>query len=376
MATQETREVVPRYFKNPYLALASTKEGGDAMETESETKPSTDPLLIKFAAAAPEAATAEGPIHEILTEVRGELVRLAQQIKTVCVIDRETPYDVYHGDSGFALLFLRIHERDPALVIDGAPCLSIAVTYVESALTKVAAENAHLLHSGHHSHRCGFIGSAAGAYAVAAAVYHHAGVAETRDEAINLLVQMKKIAFEPSAASELLYGRAGYLYALLFARYHCGASAAALIPDSLISDLHECIVFEGKEGSKRTFTKRSERDKQGLGESRIPGANATTPLMWSWHMERYVGAAHGTTGILTILMSDPLFKVSVQNPAGAKSEAESHQESVQADIKSTIRSVMRRRGPNGNYPIRVDESLYRSGRGGAGGGGGECLYAM
>lgn len=78
---------------------------------------------------------------------------------------------------------------------------------------------------------------------------------------------------------ELLYGRAGYLYALLFINKNI---SPAPIDDELIKRIIDCILSSGREYSMSKSYK--------------------TPLMYSWHEKEYLGGAHGLAGILYILL--------------------------------------------------------------------------
>jgi hypothetical protein len=85
---------------------------------------------------------------------------------------------------------------------------------------------------------------------------------------------------------EVLYGRAGLLYALLYLRNAVRDQERAplenLISDATISRLVDSIVFRGKTGAHSLLL--------GFGGS---GPVSLPPLMWSWHGKRYLGAAHG-----------------------------------------------------------------------------------
>jgi hypothetical protein len=88
---------------------------------------------------------------------------------------------------------------------------------------------------------------------------------------------------------EILYGRAGLLYTLLYLRkavrdygQHERAPLENLISDATISRLVDSIVFRGKRGAHLLSLEFS-----GSGTVSLP------PLMWSWHGKRYLGAAHG-----------------------------------------------------------------------------------
>ncbi|KAF8908178.1 hypothetical protein CPB84DRAFT_1674366 [Gymnopilus junonius] len=102
-------------------------------------------------------------------------------------------------------------------------------------------------------------------------------------------------------ASEVLYGRAGLLYALLYLRKAIKGKPQqqitlleGLTSDSNLARVVDSIVSRGKHGA---FSLSSEfRPDDG---PRLP------PLMWTWHGKRYLGGGHGVAGILHILLKCP-----------------------------------------------------------------------
>ncbi|TRM64989.1 hypothetical protein BD626DRAFT_490551 [Schizophyllum amplum] len=98
---------------------------------------------------------------------------------------------------------------------------------------------------------------------------------------------------------EVLYGRAGFLYALLrlrgaFLDYSESQVADAvhdshITTDATIARIAANIIAHGRHGA------------QTYAADIAPGP----PLMWSWHGRRYLGAAHGVVGILNILLQCP-----------------------------------------------------------------------
>jgi hypothetical protein len=72
-----------------------------------------------------------------------------------------------------ALLFLRLHEKSPAFVIDGVAALNLAEEYMKVALSLLKQEEKHRREEAGgvwlHGGRVGFIGSASGVYAIAVA---------------------------------------------------------------------------------------------------------------------------------------------------------------------------------------------------------------
>jgi len=82
---------------------------------------------------------------------------------------------------------------------------------------------------------------------------------------------------------ELLYGRTGFLYALLFVKnYNPGK-----IDDQMIIEIAGTIVESGKRLAKQLKQK---------------GIRQTPPLMYQWHEKKYLGAAHGMAGIIYLLL--------------------------------------------------------------------------
>lgn len=93
---------------------------------------------------------------------------------------------------------------------------------------------------------------------------------------------------------EILYGRAGLLYALLYLRKvlrsdTSGAYSAVgqgmleyLVSDTNLSCLIESIISRGKHGSQILSIDLKSHDTSSL-----------PPLMWKWHGKRYLGGAHG-----------------------------------------------------------------------------------
>ena len=108
---------------------------------------------------------------------------------------------------------------------------------------------------------------------------------------------------------DLLYGRAGFLWAALFLYNHLGEET---VPSNLLMPVVDAVLAGGRAGASD---------------------NTACPLMYRWHGTRYWGAANGLAGILQVLLHFPL----------SNEDAE--------DVKGTLRYMMSKRFPHsGNYP--------------------------
>ncbi|KAL3636865.1 transcription factor [Castilleja foliolosa] len=106
--------------------------------------------------------------------------------------------------------------------------------------------------------------------------------------------------------NELLYGRAGYLWACLFLNENIGK-------DTISSTRMRAIVDEIIKSGQQLATKRC-------------------PLMFEWHGKKYWGAAHGLAGIMNVLMDMEL-----------KPDEAEH-------VMDTLHYMIENRFPSGNYP--------------------------
>jgi len=133
--------------------------------------------------------------HQIITTEHQIILRDAL-LKQCNRILKEIPpnskyqyWDVYSGTAGLALLFMKLHERDPGLTFGPKSVLTIANEYIDDALTTYM-KNHKLPVEGLPSiieHECGFLCTAVGLLAVAAHVKHHIGDEESSLRYLNLL---------------------------------------------------------------------------------------------------------------------------------------------------------------------------------------------
>ncbi|KAL3527616.1 hypothetical protein ACH5RR_012272 [Cinchona calisaya] len=164
-----------------------------------------------------------------------------------------------------------------------------------------------------------FLCGRGGVYALGAVAAHYYGDQQKRDLYLDSFLQVAQERALPVGPEEggfgmsydLLYGRAGFLWAALFINKHLGAEA---VPNDLLMPVVEAVLAGGRAGA----------------------SNITAcPLMYRWHGTRYWGAAHGLAGILHVLL---------HFPALSRGDIE--------DVKGTLRYMMSNRFPHsGNYPV-------------------------
>lgn len=93
------------------------------------------------------------------------------------------------------------------------------------------------------------------------------------------IISIKHDVLSDSNPDEYLYGRAGYLYALMFLRKEIRND---IIDNQFVTEIFESIIKSGEKYAKKTGSK--------------------SPLMYQWHDKEYMGAAHGVSGIIFLLL--------------------------------------------------------------------------
>ncbi|TFK70851.1 hypothetical protein BDN72DRAFT_765824 [Pluteus cervinus] len=163
-------------------------------------------------------------------------------------------------------------------------------------------------------------------------------LADTFQNAINVDAHLSRQNTDGLIAnddgSEVLYGRAGLLYALLLLRQGLerrmvqnspGSTAptsesgdtrsesdrdlerfvGTLTSDGYLLEIVKSIIKRGEYGAS-LYTSEFRRS----GTATRASLDSLPSLMWSWHGKRYLGAAHGVAGILHILLLCPTAVIS------------------------------------------------------------------
>ncbi|KAG2716688.1 hypothetical protein I3843_03G141100 [Carya illinoinensis] len=209
---------------------------------------------------------------------------------------------VYTGLLGTAVTCLRSYETT------GSQQDLLLSTEIVDACAVVARDS-----SRHVTFLCG----RGGVYALGAVVANYRGDHQRRDLFSSLFLEVAQERALPVGPEEggfgmsydLLYGRAGFLWAALFLNKHLGEET---VPRELLMPVVDAVLAGGRAGASD---------------------NTACPLMYRWHGTRYWGAANGLAGILQVLLHFPLPREDVE------------------DVKGTLRYMMSNRFPHsGNYP--------------------------
>ena len=227
---------------------------------------------------------------------------------------------VYTGASGVALMYWRLASLEvPYFCEQRESLMSKAEAYSNVALRLAKP------HSKPTSTSTLLTGSA-GVWAVAAAIAFSrnetAKAAQYRQEVLSFA----STCVREGVPSELLYGRTGFLSCLLFMAAHAGLQLKDV--GDIVAGSVQLILQDGR------ALAHSDAEEGATARRSSPAF----PLMWQWHGKRYLGAAHGLCGIITVL----LHLRSIVIALGCDDE-----------LQQTIDALIHVRFPSGNLPSSI-----------------------
>ncbi|XP_065311685.1 lanC-like protein 2 isoform X1 [Dermacentor albipictus] len=242
--------------------------------------------------------------QEFQKDIRRHLTDLLQELERNLAkrIDWSDS-SVYTGTTGVALMYMHLSD-----VLQDTSYLNRALPLVERQLSYLKER------------RFSFLCGDPGPLAIGADLYNRLGRSQDSHNLIKRLVSLGKYVV-PSTADipdELLYGRVGYLFALLYVRKHVSPTA---VDDGLIRNVVQAVLSSGQQLSAEEKSR--------------------SPLMYQWHGSFYLGAAHGLAGIFYMLLQ-------------AKSmlpEAE-----LTRLVQPSIDWLAALQYPSGNYPSSIGSS--------------------
>lgn len=237
-------------------------------------------------------------------KIRGTISKLLENLYRGLEEEDDSNYSIYTGNGGIALLHIHLYNK-----LD-----SSNHQYLETGLKYMKGQLHHL-----KGRRFTFLCGDAGPLAVGAVIYHLLKKPEKSHSCISRLEELhEKVCSDHSLPDEHLYGRIGYMYALLFVQHHLGENS---VSSSIINQVAKAVLTSGQRLSKE------ERSH--------------CPLMYEWHEKKYLGAAHGIAGILYLLMQ-------VKDP--------SLSETILSSVRPTVDWMLALQFPSGNCPSSIGSS--------------------
>lgn len=187
-------------------------------------------------------------------------------------------FSVYTGTAGVALAMLHSHKAAARAGSDMDAYFLARANKLSIAALRRAEEPRR------SSPRVTFLNGPVGPWLVRAMCHAASGAPE---RAVKYLGQIREFVVwleSPANDNELLYGRAGYLYACALAQ-RCFVDQEETF-DAPIAQCLRWLIDAGLQGASE------HRAELGSGP----------PLMFTWHESKYLGGAHGFAGIVLVML--------------------------------------------------------------------------
>ncbi|PAA69930.1 hypothetical protein BOX15_Mlig019440g3, partial [Macrostomum lignano] len=181
-----------------------------------------------------------------------------------------TDRSVYTGKAGIAHLFW--HLAGSGLLPDSEHLLSNALNIMKELYSQI------------NCRRISFLCGDSGVLSLTAVLHWKHGDRDLACRSLERLLSLQTTAAADGPPNELLYGRSGYLFALAF--------VASELAD-LSEDARRDIRAAARLVALRTLADGAELWKQRIGRG--------DGLLFEWHDSVYFGAAHGLSGIVSVL---------------------------------------------------------------------------
>jgi len=234
-----------------------------------------------------------------------------QQIVSRYVPSKEEDFSIFSGSAGTSYMMLHLYllEKKEEWLRHCVGYLKVALAFIEESRESLREAT--------------FLTGCVGVYALASVVYDLQGK-KTKSEKYHKKVQRCEdhVGSDQMDSDEIVYGRAGYVQALLFLYQHKKDVTLLEIADRVI----QIIIISGKE----------------MAQSR----GSTCPLMFKWHEKRYLGAAHGLAGILHIMLKTYSMLLEVTQDDKKKEEIKGNLQMV----KECIHYLIGQKDSDCNYP--------------------------
>ncbi|KAK7792925.1 hypothetical protein R5R35_008002 [Gryllus longicercus] len=240
-------------------------------------------------------------------------------LNVVQMIRENQPYEdnstsLYIGTGGIAYMFYFLSQL-PLYSEEKNEFLDHALKYIDASLKNI---------KGLRMDNTGFLTRHSGVYAVAAVIYNAVGDTQNADKYLSRYIEVTADykQHQGSGADEFFVGRAGYLSGALWLDRQLGEGA---YPQSVMKDMCDSMVLSGREYAYRH--------------------NSPCPLMYVYGEREYLGAAHGLSGILQMILSVP--------------ESLHRDPKIEHDVRASVDYVLSLQTPAGNFPPMAGDSQRR-----------------
>lgn len=231
-------------------------------------------------------------------------------------VDSNGDGGLYVGTVGVAYMLSTLSKCKLFNLKEGHAYLKYARDYLLASLN-YAKTRANL-----KSEISSFLLGNAGVYAVAAVISRQLGEKDEQTKYTKLYAQAaencKPKHFLRCGSDELFVGRAGYICGALWLAREIGTD---VVPLHTLHELCATIIKSGIEYSKEHYIK--------------------CPLMYAYYNTEYLGAAHGVSFILLMLMSVPKY-------------LETHPEESKL-VRDSVDFLLEVQTESGNFPCALDE---------------------
>lgn len=218
---------------------------------------------------------------------------------------------VYTGTSGIALMYMRFMDIEQCR--GKKDYLKEALSYIEPTL--------HHLKKKKLSFLCGVTGP----LSICSVLYHRVGKQSASNDLARRVENLGPDACSHASdcPDELLFGRVGYLYSLLFLEKH-------IREDEFRDHTMKEVVAAVLESGQRAAHKSKNVKKM--------------PLFYEWHDKAYVGSAHGFAGIMYMLL---------------QAQEYLSKEQIDKFVRPTINQILNLQFSSGNFPSSLENATDR-----------------
>lgn len=243
-------------------------------------------------------------------EVKGQIIEHIQNItKRLTPSKKNVDGGLYVGISGVSFMFYYL-SKNPLLSENKSIYLNKAMEYLQPALETSAGD------------KTSFLLGDAGTYALATIVNKELGD-EQYKETLKMYKALHSQYLNPKflkcGGDELFVGRAGYIAGALWMSRELQTQ---VFGNEELYKICDMIVTSGREFSKKH--------------------NSPCPLMYHYYNTEYLGAAHGVSFILQMLLSVPGYL--------------QHNKAAAQNIKASVEFIASLQTSEGNWPCCMEET--------------------